>query len=131
MKQVTMMMMAAVLFVGLGQTAFVQAAEGDTGTGIGYVIKKMTGQLVMEEFPEDSEDVVEVTYAINDKTRFSNFESLDDLNEFDDLEIEYQEVNGQRLALKIVRVQVFQDFSGDEEYGGDTAEIQYSNSEDI
>lgn len=129
MRQATVMLIAAALIVGLGQPPFVRAAEGDTGKALGYVIKILASQLVMEEFPEDSDDVKEVTYTINGSTRFNNFDSLDDLNEFDDLEIDYKEVDGQRLALTIYRIQVFQDFSADEEMG--EALPEFTDSEDI
>lgn len=111
MKKVFTVGMAFMFLVATAGS--IRAAEGDLGKGIGYLIKKMSQEIVLEEFPEDSEDVVEVTYTLNDSTKFVNFDSLEDIQEFDDLEIEYKVVNGQRLAMSIFRSQAFENFSNE------------------
>ncbi len=131
MRSFVAVIMTAVLCAAMAGTPVANAAEGDIGKGIGYLIKKMALQIVLEEFPEDSEDTVEVTYTINDQTRFMNFDSLDDINEFDDLEIEYKVVRGQKQALSIFRSQSYEDYSGELDIKEGEMIEDFSASDDI
>ncbi|MBZ0166051.1 MAG: hypothetical protein K8I00_04530, partial [Candidatus Omnitrophica bacterium] len=58
----------------------------------------------------------------DETTRFTNFDSLEDIHEFDDLEVQYKIVSGQRVALAIFRSQAFDEFEGDMEVEEEPAE---------
>lgn len=117
----TFVLVLALIFCWLPATPSF-AVDEEPAVAIGYLIKKMAQQIVLEEFPSDSEDPIEVTYAVDENTRFTNFESLDDINEFDDLEVQYKMVGSQRVALVIFRSQAFDEFEGGLEVEDEPAE---------
>lgn len=71
--------------------------------GQGFVFKKTDNQLVIKEYNESEKASTEITYRINDKTVFKNFQSMGEILEYDVIEVEYTEVNGQRTALTILK----------------------------
>lgn len=91
----------AVFFMILGRPVHSLAQE--TKMGKGFVAKKADSQLVLKEYNEIEKTSVETAYLITGNTTFKNFQSLDEIQEYDILEIEYSESRGQRMALTIVK----------------------------
>ena len=127
MRKTGILLIAATLLVslvgGISHGQEMEEMEEVTRYSYGTVISVTANQIVLSEYDVDTEESMRVTYTINAQTRFQNFESVDELEEYDDVEVEYIEEGGRKIALIITKEQAY--LPEDEEVLPDTdAEFQ-------
>lgn len=102
MRRKTLLTITAIGFSAAFLNTVASSAQ-EVRKGQGFVFKKENNHLVMKEYDETKKASLENTYWINGTTSFRNFPSIDDILEYDVLEIEYTEIDGKRTALSILK----------------------------
>jgi len=69
--------------------------------GLGVVAKVDAESLVLVEYEYESDEELEVSYQVNDRTQFDNIASLADLQPGDSVEVVYADEAGKKVALAI------------------------------
>ena len=113
-----MVLSAVILWTVGGSPSMILAQEVKKGKG--FVTKKTDNQLILKEYNQAEKNSLEVVYAITADTKLNNFHSLNDVLEYDVLEIEYSEIQGQRTALSIFKTFPVQELFDQLEYDPET-----------
>ncbi|HLF18364.1 MAG TPA: DUF5666 domain-containing protein [Candidatus Omnitrophota bacterium] len=69
----------------------------------GKVASVSNDQITISEYNLESEQEADVTYAVNATTEFVNIEGLSALKPGDDIEIEFKEEEGQKVAMAVAK----------------------------
>jgi len=83
--------------------AMAQEAEEQWEFTFGKVVSVSNDQITISEYNLESEQEVEVTYGVSATTEFINIEGLSGLKPGDDVEIEFKEVDGQKIAMALAK----------------------------
>lgn len=113
-----MVLSAVMLWTVGGNPSMILAQEVKKGKG--FVTKNVDNQLILKEYNQAEKNSLEVVYAITADTKFNNFQSLNDILEYDVLEIEYRDDQGQRTALSIFKSFPVQELLDQLEYDPET-----------
>jgi len=81
----------------------VQPPETITQTqdGVGTVLSILSTKIVLEEYDYEQDQIVNVTYVINDQTQFENVNSSKEIQLKTDVDITFIVVNGKRISKTI------------------------------
>jgi len=107
MKKVMILigLIAGILLISLsgnGANAEDEETE-DMGFTYGVVINITNTKLVIREYDFDTDEEKEVTYVINASTQFINIESIKDVEVGDEVDINYIEQGGVKMARVITK----------------------------
>ena len=99
--------------------------KADDGVNYSYgkIVRISPNEVELTEYDynydTDEETEVKVVYAIDSATTFENVKSVADLKENDDVEVYYQEKDGKKMAVTLIKELPYED---DEAAGGDEDE---------
>lgn len=116
------------------------AGDEDTDEGddedrfsFGRVVAVRAGAITVREYDFERDEDVEVVYAVVAETELGNIDELAELQPDDDVVLDYQEIDGQRVATTLVREEAGEegmdedeDENADESENRDASEDRFS-----
>lgn len=116
MKKI-MLALAAAVVLSMGHKAFAYDPDAlDYSFGTIKSVSPTAITLEEYDFEGDLEKTVQVTYDVNDKTEFDNFQKIDELKVDEDVEVYFVEENGKKVAVSLAKDEGLEDI-GDEQAG--------------
>ena len=113
------------------QQAATEAADeaGDALVSYGTVTEIGDTKIVLLEYDYDTDQEMQVSYAINPQTTFENVALKSEIVVDDDVESFYTEANGEKTAVNIVKETYDYDFEAEETQGDEpvNAEVPVGN----
>jgi len=109
---VALVMLFAIAFwgvlPGLAQdTMQEEEYEGDlTEYSYGTVVRVEAGNLVLSEYDIETDQDIEVSYVISDDIELENIDSMSDVKAGDDIDLDYIEKDGVKMAVYIAKEEV-------------------------
>jgi ribosomal protein S4 len=88
----------------------------------GSVIQITGNEITISEYDVTADAEKDVTYSVNPETVFENLDSVEDIRAGDEIEVEYAEVNGQRIVKNIYKADLDEELDPEGEYGNEATE---------
>lgn len=104
LKKISMLLMGAVLLTGIALSASAQPEE-TAMFSYGNVVSVAVDNIVLEEYNYEQDTMAQVTYAINAETKFEDLGSVQEIKAGDEVEIEYAEAEGKRVAKVVSKAE--------------------------
>ena len=102
-KRTTVIGVVALMMVCFNSPAMTQEAGEGIQYSFGVVVKVSAKQIVLREYDYEKDQEIEITYMINPETGLNGVASIDEIKANDNVEIYFQEREGQKIAEVIAK----------------------------
>ncbi len=90
-----------------------QAQDADLEYSFGVVVKVADDQIVLREYDYETDQEIEVTYAVNAETKVGETGTIKDVKADENVEVYYKEAEGKKIATQIEKEEAIEDETAD------------------
>lgn len=87
----------------------IQAQDADLEYSFGVVVKVADDQIVLREYDYETDQEIEVTYAVNAETKVGETGTIKDIKADENIEVYYKEAEGKKIATQIEKEEAIEE----------------------